>query len=61
MCITGVYERAIQELSDADSREICLEYAEVETKLGEVRVVRVTSMHISVNVSVHSCAYRAYL
>ena len=43
----GVYERAIQELSDADSREICLEYAEVETKLGEVRVVGVTCMYIS--------------
>ena len=31
-----VYERAIAELGDDDCREICIEFAEMETKLGEV-------------------------
>ena len=32
-----VYERAVSELTDENSREICLEFAEMERKLGEVR------------------------
>lgn len=31
-----VYERALQELSDDDARELCIEFSEMETKLGEV-------------------------
>lgn len=31
-----VYERALEELSDEDSRELCIEFSELETKLGEV-------------------------
>jgi pre-mRNA-splicing factor SYF1 len=31
-----VYERALQELSDDNARELCIEFSELETKLGEV-------------------------
>lgn len=41
-----VYERAIQELSDDDARIICLEFSEMERKLGEIDRARVTTLTI---------------
>ncbi len=32
-----VYQKAIEALSDEGAKNMCLEYAEVERKLGEVR------------------------
>ena len=41
-----IYEKAIEVLkSDADVREMCLRYAEMETKLGEVDRARAIYAH----------------
>ena len=40
-----IYERAISELRDDMSRTICLEFAEMETKLGEVDRARAIYQH----------------
>lgn len=40
-----VYERAIQELGDEASRSICLEFAEMERKLGEIDRARLILQH----------------
>mmetsp|Transcript_24442 Transcript_24442/g.35917 ORF Transcript_24442/g.35917 Transcript_24442/m.35917 type:complete len:888 (+) Transcript_24442:79-2742(+) len=41
----AVYERAITELNDDQSREICVEYASVEAKLGEIDRARAIFQH----------------
>ena len=34
-----IYEKAIEILSEAESRPMCLRFAEMETKLGEVDII----------------------
>ncbi|KAG0242228.1 Pre-mRNA-splicing factor SYF1 [Actinomortierella wolfii] len=40
-----IYERAIEVLADQDAREMCLRYAEMETRLGEVDRARAIFAH----------------
>lgn len=42
-----VYERAIEVLPDQQSKEMCLEYAEMERKLGEIDRARSIYAHAS--------------
>jgi pre-mRNA-splicing factor SYF1 len=41
----SVYERAISELNDDMSREICLQFSQMETKLGEIDRARAILIH----------------
>ena len=42
-----IYEKAIEILSEAESRPMCLRFAEMETKLGEVDRARAIFTHAS--------------
>lgn len=42
-----IYEKAIEVLSEANTREMCLRFAEMETKLGEVDRARAIYAHCS--------------
>lgn len=42
-----IYEKAIEELDDEHSRQMCLRFAELETKLGEIDRARAVYNHCS--------------
>lgn len=42
-----IYEKAIEVLNDENTREMCLRFAEMETKLGEVDRARAIYAHCS--------------
>jgi len=42
-----IYEKAIEMLDDNNSREMCIRFAEMETKLGEVDRARAIYAHCS--------------
>ncbi|KAL7676129.1 hypothetical protein ACOME3_002388 [Neoechinorhynchus agilis] len=42
-----IYEKAIEELPDDEARQLCLQYAEVERKLGEIDRARAIYSHCS--------------
>lgn len=42
-----IYEKAIEVLNDENTREMCLRFAEMETKLGEVDRARAIYTHCS--------------
>merc|ERR1719245_336701 len=42
-----IYEKAIEILSEAESRQMCVRFAEMETKLGEIDRARAIYIHAS--------------
>lgn len=42
-----IYEQAIEVLNEENSREMCLRFAEMETKLGEIDRARAIYAHCS--------------
>ena len=42
-----IYEKAIESLEDSEARKMCLDFAEMETKLGEVDRARAIYAHCS--------------
>lgn len=54
-----IYEKAIEVLNDENTREMCLRFAEMETKLGEVDRARAIYAHCSQICDPRVC-YRAH-
>ena len=46
-----IYEKAIEILSEAESRPMCLRFAEMETKLGEVDIIIIITIIIIIKLS----------
>lgn len=52
-----IYEKAIEVLNDENTREMCLRFAEMETKLGEVDRARAIYAHCSQICDPRVCAH----